>query len=70
MKADVLKRRWLQLKGRVREEWRDLTDDDVDRINGNIDRLVGLVQERYGYQQIRARNEVSFFLARLDEGAR
>ncbi len=70
MNADMLKRRWLQLKGRVQAEWRDLTDDDVDQINGNVDRLVGMVQERYGYQKVRARNEVGFFLARLDEGAR
>ena len=49
MDANILKGKWLQLKGSVREKWGQLTDDDVDKVGGNVERLVGLIQERYGY---------------------
>lgn len=64
MDANILKGKWLQLKGSVREKWGDLTDDDVDKVDGRAERLVGLIQERYGYAKQRAEDEVDSFLAR------
>ena len=64
MDANILKGKWLQLKGNVREKWGDLTDDDVDKVDGRAERLVGLIQERYGYAKQRAEDEVDSFLAR------
>ena len=66
MNADILKGKWLQLKGSVRERWGQLTDDDVDRVGGNAEQLIGLVQERYGYAKDRAQREVEDFLATHD----
>ncbi len=66
MNADILKGKWLQAKGRVREQWGKLTDDDMDRISGNAEQLVGTVQERYGYAKDRASKEVDAFLASFD----
>ena len=40
--------RWDQLKGRVKQAWGDLTDDEIDRLNGKYDELVGLIKERTG----------------------
>ena len=51
MNRDTLKGRWIQLKGRIRERWGELTDDDMDRIAGNWDQLVGRIQERYGHRR-------------------
>ena len=62
MNADVLKGKWLQLKGKVRSQWGKLTDDELDQINGNSEQLVGLLQERYGYARDRAEREVDTFL--------
>ena len=39
---------WKQLKGKVKEQWGRLTDDDLDAINGRRDQLEGKIQERYG----------------------
>jgi uncharacterized protein YjbJ (UPF0337 family) len=64
MSQDVLKGQWMQISGRLKEWWGDLTDDDVKRIDGSKDRLIGVLQERYGYAKDRALNEVS---RRLDE---
>jgi uncharacterized protein YjbJ (UPF0337 family) len=64
MDANILKGKWLQLKGSIREKWGQLTDDDVDRVSGSAERLVGVIQERYGYQKQEAEKEVDAFLAR------
>lgn len=64
MNADVLKGKWLQLKGKVRSQWGKLTDDELDQINGNSEQLVGLLQERYGYAKDRAEREVNTFIDR------
>lgn len=40
--------RWKQLRGRIRETWGDLTDDDLDRFEGSRSQFVGHLQERYG----------------------
>jgi uncharacterized protein YjbJ (UPF0337 family) len=64
MDANILKGKWLQLKGSIREKWGQLTDDDVDKVEGSTERLVGLIQERYGYAKQQAESEVDSWLAR------
>jgi uncharacterized protein YjbJ (UPF0337 family) len=44
--------------GKVKEQWGRLTDDEVDRLNGRRDQLVGKIQEAYGYERDRAGREV------------
>jgi uncharacterized protein YjbJ (UPF0337 family) len=56
-----MKGKWTQLKGKVREKWGRLTDDDLDIIQGNAEQLAGKLQERYGYEQERARKEADEF---------
>jgi uncharacterized protein YjbJ (UPF0337 family) len=58
MNEDTLKGQWNQLKGRIREQWGKLTDDDVDQIQGQSEQLVGKLQERYGIARDEARREV------------
>jgi uncharacterized protein YjbJ (UPF0337 family) len=62
MNRDVLEGQWKQLKGKVKQQWGRLTDDELDQINGRYDELVGIVQERYGYSRDEAANEVDMFL--------
>jgi uncharacterized protein YjbJ (UPF0337 family) len=49
---------WKQLKGKIREKWGELTDDDLAAINGRREQLEGKLQERYGYARDQARKEV------------
>ena len=49
---------WKQMKGRVKERWGRLTDDDLTAIAGRRDQLEGMIQERYGYAKERTRNEI------------
>jgi uncharacterized protein YjbJ (UPF0337 family) len=64
MNTNVLKGKWHQLRGSVKSQWGKLTDDDLDRIGGDAEALVGRVQERYGYAHDRAMEEVDAFFAR------
>jgi uncharacterized protein YjbJ (UPF0337 family) len=45
---DVLKGKWNQLKGEIKNQWGKLTDDDLTQIEGDQDKLIGKVQELYG----------------------
>lgn len=56
---DVLQGNWKQLRGYLKEWWGKLTDDDVMKINGQRDKLVGILQTRYGWERNRAETEVN-----------
>lgn len=62
MNQDIMQGRWQQLKGKVREKWGQLTDDDFTQIAGQKDQLVGRVQERYGLAKEQAEREVNEWL--------
>jgi len=49
---------WKHVKGKVKEKWGKLTDDDLNVISGKRDQLEGLIQERYGIQRDAARKEI------------
>ena len=49
---------WKQLKGKVKEQWGKLTDDDIDRIAGKRDQRIGRLQESYGISQEEADRRV------------
>ncbi len=58
MNADVFKGKWKQVRGRAKQAWSDLTDDDLARIDGSYDRLVGTLQEKYGYTKAEAEAKI------------
>jgi len=62
MNDDILKGKWKQLRGQIQQKWGDLTNDDLDRIQGTQTEFEGLLQERYGYTKDRAKQEVDNFL--------
>ena len=59
MSQDILKGRWKELKGQMKAWWGELTEDDVNRVDGNHERLVGILQQKYGYAKDRALQEIS-----------
>jgi uncharacterized protein YjbJ (UPF0337 family) len=54
---DIFAGKWKQLRGRVKQTWGDLTDDDLDRIDGSYDRFIGTLQEKYGYSRAEAEKQ-------------
>jgi uncharacterized protein YjbJ (UPF0337 family) len=57
MNRDTLKGQWTQLKGKVRQQWGKLTDDEIDQMQGNAEMLIGKIQERYGRSREEAERE-------------
>jgi uncharacterized protein YjbJ (UPF0337 family) len=49
---------WKQLKGKIKEQWGELTDDDLDEINGRREQLEGKIQERYGIARDQVRRDI------------
>ena len=70
MNWDQVEGNWHQLKGKFKERWGKLTDDDLDMIEGNQERLAGKVQEQYGLAREEAERQIREFTARLDKAAR
>ncbi len=63
MNTDTIKGNWKQMKGKVKAQWGKLTDDQLDRIDGEKDQLVGSIQEAYGMSRDKAKKEVDGFFA-------
>jgi len=61
MNSDILQGQWKQLRGNIKTSFGKLTDDDLLQAEGNTDKLLGLLQERYGYTKEQAQAEWSQF---------
>lgn len=64
MNSDILKGNWKQFRGEIKKQWGKLTNDDLDVIAGEYDKLVGQVQERYGYTREQAEEEIDEYFDR------
>jgi uncharacterized protein YjbJ (UPF0337 family) len=62
MNQDILQGKLRALQGRMKDRWGKLTSDEILRIDGKYDELVGTIQERYGYTRERAAAEVDAFV--------
>lgn len=65
MNSDQLKGNWTQAKGKIKENWGRLTDDQIDVIAGQRDQLVGEIQKQYGKSREVAEQEVDQFMDRI-----
>jgi len=55
---DIVKGKWNQLKGEARQQWGQITDDEWEQIAGSKDKLVGKLQEKYGWTRDEAEHRV------------
>lgn len=62
MNKDIIKGHWSELKGKLKQEWGKLTDDDVTRMNGTFEELEGALQKRYGYKKEEAKKAIEEFI--------
>ena len=58
MNQDIFAGQWKQMRGELKSWWGKLADDDFDRIGGQKDKLIGVLQEKYGYARAQAQQEV------------
>lgn len=66
MNWDIVEGNWKQFKGKAKEQWGKLTDDDLDVIAGKRDQLAGRIQEAYGVNKDEAEKQIRDFEKRND----
>ncbi|MBL8261735.1 MAG: CsbD family protein [Xanthomonadaceae bacterium] len=66
MNTDIIKGKWKQLNGRIKQQWGELTDDDLTAAEGSRDYLAGKIQERYGIARDAAMEQVKDFEKRIN----
>ena len=64
MSDDILKGKWKEIKGGVKEKWGKFTDADLDVGYGKKEKLLGLLQKKYGYAKDKAEKEYEEFIGR------
>jgi len=65
LNQDVREGKWKQMRGQMKEWWGKLTDDDLEKVGGQTDRLIGILQEKYGYSKETAQEEFNRHAAEL-----
>jgi uncharacterized protein YjbJ (UPF0337 family) len=65
MNTDIVKGKLLQLRGEMKKAWGHLTNDDLDKVNGEVDNLAGIIQERYGITRAQAEKQIEDFMDRF-----
>jgi uncharacterized protein YjbJ (UPF0337 family) len=63
MDINNIKGKFKELKGNFKQKWGELTDDDWKQVGGRKDKLIGILQQKYGRSKEQAEREV----AEMDE---
>lgn len=70
MNQDIFKGKWKQVRGEIKKQWGKLTDDDLRQVDGSMDKMIGKLQERYGYTRDDAERNLNRHLDQMDKPVR
>ena len=70
MNRETFKGQWMEFKGKIKQQWGKLTDDDLDQIQGNYEMLIGRLMERYGRSREEIEKEVDVRFTQWQEPMR
>ena len=62
MNDDIIKGHWKEVKGKLKQQWGKLTDDQISQMNGSFEELQGVLQKNYGYQKDEAKKAIDSFI--------
>lgn len=62
MNKEIIKGHWNEIKGKLRAKWGELTDDDISKMKGSYEELLGTLQKKYGYEKEKAEKEIQDFI--------
>lgn len=62
MNEDIIKGKWKEVKGKLKQQWSKLTDDEIGKMEGSFTELSGTLQKNYGYEKDHAEKEINAFI--------
>lgn len=62
MNKDIVKGNWKEIKGKLKNQWGKLTDNEISQMEGTYEELQGVLQKNYGYQKEQVKKEIDSFL--------
>ena len=70
MDKHTIEGKWKELSGAAKEKWGDLTDDEITQAEGNKEKLIGIIQQKFGLAREEVEKEFDKFKGQLDSGDR
>ena len=67
MNTEIAHGKWKEIKGKIKEEWGNFTDDAINEINGNQEKLAGKLEQIYGYNKEKAKKASNAFFKRFQQ---
>lgn len=64
MNQDIIAGKWKEVKGKVKQQWGNITDDEITQLKGTREELQGLIQKKYGYQKDKTEKEIDDFISK------
>lgn len=64
MNKDILQGHWNEVKGKIQQQWGKLTNNDIQKMKGTTNELLGALQEKYGVQREEAEKQIKNFINR------
>ncbi len=65
LNQDGIKGKWLELKGEILTQWGKMTDDELDKTEGNLTSIAGLIQQKYGAKKEEIQTKLEGIMARF-----
>jgi uncharacterized protein YjbJ (UPF0337 family) len=67
MNKDILQGMWKQVRGDIKTQWGKLTDDELDQVAGQREKLLGLIQQKYGEKREAVEAELNKLLTKIEK---
>ena len=67
MNNQISKGKWKEIKGKIREQWGDLSDDELERTKGNMDQIAGKIQQKYGESIDMSKRKLNTILGHIND---
>ena len=59
---DIIQGKWKEISGKIKQYWSEITDDEIGKMKGSQEELMGMLQKKYGYDKERSKKEIDDFL--------
>jgi len=67
MNDDIIKGKWTELKGEIKTQWGNLTDDELDKSQGNVVSIIGLILQKYGSKKEEVQEQMNGLMSRFTQ---